>query len=291
MLGNRARLSAALINGLSGKPRRPQGGADPGANLAALSLPIITINMNDWPARLDPEQAAIGRPSATARRLVEASVSPNTRRAYVGALRRLDAWLDGRELHDVTLAAYLAELHDAGRASSSASMAVAAACFRAKLAGQPAPAGERTSRVLAGYRRTSGDRGRGQARPFGVSDLAAVLATCHRPRRRGRGVESRPDRHRAGASRCGDNRVAVHGGDAAQRGERAALGPPSSMRPTATAFLSPCAGAKPIRRARRTVAVPRQRRGPLVSKAGSPRTLDVSGWRRSSRAAARRPLT
>ena len=32
--------------------------------------------------------------------------------------------------------------------------------------------------------------GRGQARPFGAADLAAVLATCHRPRRRGRGVES-----------------------------------------------------------------------------------------------------
>ena len=37
-------------------------------------------------------------------------------------------------------------------------MAVAAACFRAKLAGQPAPAGERTARVLAGYRRTAGDQ-------------------------------------------------------------------------------------------------------------------------------------
>ncbi|MCY4637484.1 MAG: hypothetical protein OXG04_23800 [Acidobacteria bacterium] len=69
-------------------------------------------------------------------------------------------------------------------------MAVAAACFRAKLAGQPAPAGERTARVLAGYRRTASDRGRGQARPFGLSDLAAVLATCHQPRRRGCGVES-----------------------------------------------------------------------------------------------------
>ena len=68
----------------------------------------------------------------------------------------------------MTLAAYLAELHDAGRASSSASMAVAAACFRAKLAGQPTPAGERTARVLAGYRRTAGDRvavhGRGAGR-------------------------------------------------------------------------------------------------------------------------------
>ena len=141
--------------------------------------------MNHSPARIDPEEAAIGRPTQTARRLVEASVSPNTRRAYVGALRRLDTWLDGRPLHDVTLAAYLAELHDAGRASSSASMAVAAACFRAKLAGQPNPSGERTARVLAGYRRTAADRGRGQAGPFSASDLAAVLATCHRSRRRG----------------------------------------------------------------------------------------------------------
>ena len=143
-------------------------------------------NMNDSPARTDPEEAEIGRPTQTGRRLVEASVSPNTRRAYAGALRGLDAWLDGRALDDAALAAYLAELHDAGRASSSASMAVAAACFRAKLAGQPTPAGERTARVLAGDRRTAGDRGRGQARPFGVSDLAAVLATWHRPRRRGR---------------------------------------------------------------------------------------------------------
>ena len=145
--------------------------------------------MNDSLAVIAPTETAIGSPSTTARRLVDASVSPNTRRAYAGALRRLDAWLDGRPLEDANLAAYLAELHDAGCASSSASMAVAAACFRA-FAGRPSPAGERTARVLAGYRRTASDRGRGQARPFGVSDLAAVLATCHRPRRRGRGVES-----------------------------------------------------------------------------------------------------
>ena len=61
--------------------------------------------VNDLLARIDPEETAIGRPTATARRLVKASVSPNTRRAYAGPLRRLDAWLDGRELHDVTLAA------------------------------------------------------------------------------------------------------------------------------------------------------------------------------------------
>lgn len=128
--------------------------------------------------------------AGTARRLVDASLSPNTRTAYASALRRLDAWLDGRRLDDATLAAYLATLHDDGRAAPSAAMAVAAARFRARLTGQPDPAGERTARVLAGYRRTAGDRGRGQARPFAAADLAAVLATCHRPRRNRRGVES-----------------------------------------------------------------------------------------------------
>ena len=178
-------------------PQRRTGGSEAFSTSSGIpakswhnTLPIITFNMNDLPARIDSEEAAIGRSSPTARRLVEASVSPNTRRAYAGALRRLDAWLDGRELDDAALAAYLAELHDAGRAASSAAMAVAAACFRAKLAGQPNPSGERTARVLAGYRRTAADRGRGQAGPFSASDLAAVLATCHRSRRRGRGIES-----------------------------------------------------------------------------------------------------
>ena len=137
-----------------------------------------------------PAAAELERPTPTARRLAAASISPNTRRAYAGALRRLDAWLDGRRLEDATLAAVLAELHDQGRAPASASTTVAAACFRARLAKAPSPAGERTARVLAGYRRTAGDRGRGQTRPFGAADLAAVLATCHQPRRRGRGRES-----------------------------------------------------------------------------------------------------
>ena len=38
-----------------------------------------------------------------------------------GTLRRLNAWRDGRPLEDASLAAYLAELHDHGRAAASAS--------------------------------------------------------------------------------------------------------------------------------------------------------------------------
>ena len=68
-------------------------------------------------AVIAPAETAIGPPSTTARRLVNASLSDNTRRAY--ALGQLDAWLDGRRLDDSALAAYLAELHDARRAASN----------------------------------------------------------------------------------------------------------------------------------------------------------------------------
>ena len=67
--------------------------------------------MTDSLVEIVSAETTIGRPTATARRLVNASVSDNTRRAYVGALGQLDAWLDGRRLEDASLAAYLAELH------------------------------------------------------------------------------------------------------------------------------------------------------------------------------------
>ena len=49
----------------------------------------------------------------TARALAAASVSASTRRAYEGALRRLQDWLDGRILDDATLAEYLAARFEA----------------------------------------------------------------------------------------------------------------------------------------------------------------------------------
>ena len=49
--------------------------------------------------RPDPSRRGRHRPrEAPARRLAEASLSPNTRWAYSGALRRLDAWLADRGL-------------------------------------------------------------------------------------------------------------------------------------------------------------------------------------------------
>ena len=134
----------------------------------------------------------------TTRKLADASISVNTRRAYLGALRRLDAWCGAAQVDDASLAVYLGELFEAGRAPATAALAVAAVRFRAKLAGQPDPAGEATARVLAGYRRTAADRGRGQAAPLSADGLAAILATAERPRRDGRGVESHTTAQRRG---------------------------------------------------------------------------------------------
>ena len=96
------------------------------------------------------------------------------------------------------LAVYLGAIFEAGRAPATAALAVAAVRFRAKLAGQPSPAGEATARVLGGFRRTAADRGRGQAAPLRADGLAAILATAARPRTDGRGVESHPTAQRRG---------------------------------------------------------------------------------------------
>ena len=165
---------------------------------------MMTIMMQTTP----PAPAALARrpdpagplavATPTTRKLADASISRNTRRAYAGALRRLDAWRGPAPLTDARLAAYLGAIFEAGRAPATAALAVAAVRFRAKLAGQPDPAGEATARVLGGYRRTAADRGRGQAAPLRADGLAAILATAARPRTDGRGVESHTTAHRRG---------------------------------------------------------------------------------------------
>ena len=134
----------------------------------------------------------------TTRKLADASISANTRRAYAGALARLDAWRGTAPVDDARLAVYLGELFEAGRAPATAALAVAAVRFRAKLVGQADPAGPATARVLGGYRRTGSDRGRGQAAPLSADGLAAILATAERPRTDGRGVESHTTAQRRG---------------------------------------------------------------------------------------------
>ena len=103
--------------------------------------------------------------------------------------RGTDAWLDGRALEDATLAAYLAELHDQGRAAGEGLDGGG----RGVLPGPPRrPSepgrGNGRARVLAGYRRTAGDRrpGAGAALPRG----RPCRPPCRQPRGRGRAASS-----------------------------------------------------------------------------------------------------
>ena len=99
------------------------------ASRSTSRMPVIrgsNPTVADSLAAIVSAETTIGRPSPTTRRLVDASVSDNTRRAYAGALGQLDAWLDGRQLDNAALAAYLAELHDAGDADGFWSPSAAA---------------------------------------------------------------------------------------------------------------------------------------------------------------------
>ena len=90
-----------------------------------------------------------------AREFAATSVSANTRRAYEGAIRRLQDWLAGRPLDDATLAEYLASRFEAGHSPA-------------------------TERVLAGFRREGRARSRRQV--AGVrwvqAATAAAVAAC-----------------------------------------------------------------------------------------------------------------
>ena len=136
------------------------------------------------------QPADLATAGATARKLAEASISANTRRMYSSALRQFDA--SGFDLTDQGVAGYLGQLFEAGRSPATAALVVAAIKFRTRLAGgQPTVTiGPATARVLAGFRRTGADRGRGQAHGMTADDLAAILATARMPRPYGRGVES-----------------------------------------------------------------------------------------------------
>ena len=139
------------------------------------------------------------------------AVTPHT------AARALDRWLAGRALEDASLAAYLAHVFESGRAASTAAQAVKAANFRAKLAGQPPPAGERTARVMAGYRRMARRRLpciRAAITPSTHPRAAATAAdSVPRPERRGCGhVASTAARSSAWPCRCCPNWTGGPGG-------------------------------------------------------------------------------
>ena len=163
---------------------------------------------------------ALARATPTTRRLAAHSLSANTRAAYTRALRQFDTWRGAAPATDTTLAAYLGWLFEQGRAPATAALVVAAATFRATLAGDTVR-GPQTDRVLAGFRRDGAERGRGQAAPLTADGLAAILATADRRRETGRGRESVAVAARRGAVDKALAAVLFQGG--LRRSEAAAL--------------------------------------------------------------------
>ena len=156
---------------------------------------VCRVRSRPWlVTRRTRERPLLGGPprraAPTTRKLADASISVNTRRAYLGALRRLDAWRGTAPVDDASLAVYLGALFEAGRAPATAALAVAAVRFRAKLAGQPAPAGEATARALnnpsaASYRARGCPvwRDRGSASLLAVGRRKAAPGTAQRRHR------------------------------------------------------------------------------------------------------------
>ena len=84
--------------------------------MALMDQPTIAV--------LSAESTPVSSPaSATARRLVAASVSPNTRETYARALRQIDAWRARHPLDDSTLAGYLAAHYSAGATATQGAVA------------------------------------------------------------------------------------------------------------------------------------------------------------------------
>ena len=136
----------------------------------ALVATYCPTTPNANPSHLEPAGAC-----STSASLIRASIAPNTHKTYQGALGRLDAWLGVRPLDDDALSEWIAHLHDQGLSTATAAMAVAAARFRAKLAADKDPAGPLTRRTLAGIRRSSRDRGRGQVAGVPWEEADAVV--------------------------------------------------------------------------------------------------------------------
>lgn len=131
--------------------------------------------------------------SGDAHRLIEASISTNTRRAYTAALDRLDRHLNGQPLTDEALANYLGLLHEYGHASQRAdhvprplsppslALIVQAVRFVEKLQQRPTSVvGPLTERTLAGARRDGQQRGRGQVAAITREHLAVMVRDAER---------------------------------------------------------------------------------------------------------------
>ena len=178
-----------------------------------------------------PSVVPLGELTETdAARITEAlqkSRADNTRRAYRSTWR---AWQEWAESHGhqplpastAGVAAYLAEraAHGAAAATLNAIRAGISATHRDHDLPDPTD-NQGIQQMLKGLRREAAGKGRGQAEPLTVEDVAAIIATSAIPRRSKRGMESPAQAQRRGAVDAAIAGLLFQGG--LRRSEAAAL--------------------------------------------------------------------
>lgn len=109
---------------------------------------------------------------------LDASIAPNTAKAYRAALARFADWLQGRDVTDATIAAYVAALMAQGKAPATIRQAAAAIGAGAKAQGLADPRGPLTAQALKGATRKNGGKGRGQAKGLRREDAIAAATVA-----------------------------------------------------------------------------------------------------------------
>ena len=142
-----------------------------------------TGSLSQEPQHSAPDSGALDRLTPAAAKLARASLSPNTRSAYQGALNRLGPTCRSRARTSrpspiPRWPIYLSSLHESGASPATAAVALAAVRFLAKITGQSSPAGPLTGRVMAGIRRQGKERGRGQVAGIQWSQADTVAAVA-----------------------------------------------------------------------------------------------------------------
>ena len=130
--------------------------------------------MNELVTRQQETGLAI---SAETTELIQAGVADNTLNAYRRATQKLESWLAGQPLTDMSLAEYITFLHQQGKSPSTIAQVVAAVKWRVGKS-HAEVVGEITQRTLAGIRREGKERGRGQVEGIVWSDVDRVVAFC-----------------------------------------------------------------------------------------------------------------
>ena len=116
--------------------------------------------------------------AAYAGRLIRDSKSSHTLRAYKGALRRLDSWIEDAPLTDQAIAAYLGHLDAEGKSPVNAQTTLAAVKWRCEMQDEPNPIGRLSRHAMQGFRRAGrSERGRGQSDPITMEDACKIIST------------------------------------------------------------------------------------------------------------------